>query len=175
MAALCDKVARCDIGHSSLVGRPDRNKGPIIRNELKRVAMKHFDSAKPRNNILLYLAALSMLVLIFTLKIYLPMSCARSDSNNGILAINTRTTTEQNRELRRFISWEIGDKHPSHNYSYKVINSNGFYACVRVHVGRSLSLIRTPDTDQGRSDYNENWAMVYFLGQWFKVGENEPE
>ena len=136
--------------------------------------MKHFDSKKRQNNVFLYLAALSLLVLIFILKIYLPMSCARSESNNLILAIKTRPrTVRYYMDLRQFISWEIDDKHPSYSYSYDHIGYNGFYACVRVHVGRSMSLIRTPETDRGDGDYSENWAMLYLWGQWFKLGASK--
>jgi hypothetical protein len=132
--------------------------------------MNHSDSAKRQRRIRMYLVLISAVALVFTLKIYLPLRCARLGSKNVGLARKTQLTFQQQRQLTQFILEDIHGTHPHYSYGFGIVASKRNYACVEVHVGRDLRLHRTPDPDQEPGDYSENWAMLYFLGHWWKLG-----
>jgi hypothetical protein len=132
--------------------------------------MNHSNSAKHQRRILMNLVIIGAVALIFTLKIYLPLSCARLGSENVGPSRKTQLTLQHQRQLIQFILEDIYNKHPYHSHGFGIVASKRNYACVEVHVGRDLRLHRTPDPNQEPGDYSENWAMLYLWGRWWKLG-----
>jgi hypothetical protein len=137
--------------------------------------MKHSNARKSKLIIWLGLVLVSVLVFVLALKLYLPINCLRHGVRNENQGKTVQLTSKQQRQLRDFISEEIHSKHPNHSYGFSYHATKRNFACVEVHIGRDLRLNRTPSTDQGPSDYNESWAMLYLFGQWRKLSASRLE